>query len=206
MTKTSIKNTSGRKHITKKPFVKHRDELVAINSTGSGTYSATVKKSFEQFDLGLDRWGRQLFCMFQLKPGAASATNKIMTNLLRRVSYQLSKLGVAEYGYHWCREQDKSEGEHYHLALWIDGDMFRTSHSIAPIVQRAWEELGGFFASARRRYQYVDDSQSRQEALYWLSYLSKGKGKGKRPTQTKDHGMSRLKAVVASSFSEPMSV
>ena len=193
MTTKGRKNTSGRKHITKKPSVKHRGVLVPINAQGSGTYSATVKKSFEQFDLGLDRWGRQLLIMFQLKPGSTSDTNRVMTRLLRRVNYQLKKLGITEIGYHWCRELERGKGEHYHLAIWLDGDKYRTSHSIAPIIQEAWEQIGGQYDSLRKRYLYVDDEITRLEALYWLSYLSKGRGKGNRPTHTKDHAMSRLK-------------
>ena len=189
----SSKNTSGRKHVTKKSAVIHRGVKTPINSQGSGTFSATVKKSYEQFDLGLDRWGRQLMIMFQLKPGCSGGTNVIMTKLLRRVKYKFSKLGLDEIGFHWCRELERGKGEHYHLAIWIDGDKFRTSHTITPIVHEVWEQIGGTWFELKKRYQYVNDELSRLEALQWLSYLSKGRGKGNRPTQTKDHGMSRLK-------------
>ena len=195
MTNRGSKNTSGRKHITKKPHVKHRGALVLINSQGSGTYSATVKKSYEQFDLGLDRWKRQLFIMFQLKPGCSGDTNEVMTRLLRRVKYQFQKLGLVEFGFHWCRELERGKGAHYHLAIWLDGDKYRTSHTPAHIVKDAWEQMGGQYDSLRKRYLFVDDDKSRLDALFWLSYLSKGRGKGNRPVQTKDHGMSRLKAL-----------
>ena len=191
----SSKNISGRKHITKKEYVLHRDERVPIFNPagGSGVYTYMAKACFEQFDLGLDRWGRQLFMRFDLRPGATSKTNEAMTILLKRVRYQFSKLGITEFGYLWCREMGDGDREHYHLVIWVDGDKYRTSHTLTPIVKTSWENIGGEFKSIRTRYHFVDDELKRLKTLHWLSYLCKGKGKGIREAQTKDYGMSRLK-------------
>lgn len=74
----SSKNISGRKHITKKENVFHRDERVPILNPagGSGIYTYMTKACFEQFDLGLDRWKRMLYMRFDLRPGASSKTNE----------------------------------------------------------------------------------------------------------------------------------
>lgn len=190
------KNTSGRKHISMRDYVKHRGENVPINAKGSGVYTATVKKSFEQFDRGLDRWRRQIVVFSQLHLAHSRQTNEVMTLLLKRVKYGFSaKLGISEFGYHWCRELERGKGAHYHLAIWLDGDKFRTSHRIKPIIKTAWENLGGTLSSLRTPYHYVDNEKTRLETLYRLSYLSKGRGKGNRPPQTKDHGMSRMKEI-----------
>jgi hypothetical protein len=188
------KNTTGRKHISRRDFVVHRGKPIQVNAQGSGVYTATVKKSFEQFDRGLERWGRQLVVFCQLKLGYSRSTNDIITKLLKRVRHHFScELEINEFGYHWCRELERGKGAHYHLAIWLDGDKYRTSHSISPIIQAAWEALGGQYDSLRRPYHFVDDELSRLDTLYRLSYLSKSRGKGNRPPQTKDHGMSRLK-------------
>lgn len=188
------KNTSGRKHISKSGTVKHRGQVIAVNAKGSGVYTATIKKSFEQFDRGLDCWRRQIMVIAQLHLGYSQSTNKVMTLLLKRLRYRFAKeLGINEFGFHWCRELERGEGAHYHLYLWLDGDKYRTSHSITPRIREAWENLGGSIGSTGRPYHFVNDEQSRLDALYHLSYISKGKGKGNRPVQTKDHGMSRLK-------------
>ncbi len=190
------KNTSGRKHISKRGYVKHRGENVPVNAKGSGVYTATVKKSFEQFDRGLDKWGRQLVVFAQLHRDHSQPTNEIVTILLKRIKYHFSvELGIDEFGYHWCRELERGKGAHYHLVIWLDGDKYRASNRITPIIETAWENLGGTVASLRKHYHYVDNETTRLETLYRLSYLSKGRGKGDRPPQTKDHGMSRLKAV-----------
>lgn len=195
MTTRGSKNISGRKYLTKKNYVSHRGEKVPINNKpgDSGIYTCMVKKCFEQFDLGLDRWKRQLFMRFDLRPGTKSATNEVISRLLKRVRYEFGLLGITEFGYVWCREQGRGEKEHYHLAIWLDGDKFRASNSLTPIVQKSWENIGGEFVSLKRTYLFVDDDKTRLEALYWLSYLCKGRDKGKKEAQTKDYGMSRLK-------------
>lgn len=197
MTIRGSKNISGRKHITKKNYVFHRDEKVSILNPpgGSGVYTYMVKQCFEQFDLGLDRWKRLLFMRFDLRSGAASKTNEAMTNLLKRVRYQFSKLGITEFGYLWCREQGRGKKEHHHLAIWLDGDKYRTSYTLTPIVKTSWENIGGEFVSLKCPYHFVDDHKTRLEALCRLSYLCKAKGKGMKETQTKDYGMSRLAPV-----------
>ncbi|TXH97676.1 MAG: inovirus Gp2 family protein [Rheinheimera sp.] len=191
----SSKNISGRKHITKKNYVIHRREKVPIiNEPGySGVYTYMAKKCFEQFDLGLDRWKRQLFIRFDLEPGASSETNEVMTRLLKRVRYQFGAIGLTEFGYLWCREQGKGEAEHYHLTIWVDGDKYRASNSLTPIIETSWENIGGVSKARRCRYHFVYDDETRLNALRWLSYLCKAKGKGMKETQTKDYGMSRLK-------------
>lgn len=202
MTIRGSKNISGRKHITKKNYVIHRDEKVLINNKpgDSGIYTHMVKKCFEQFDLGLDRWKRLLFMRFDLRPGTTSETNEVMTRLLKRVRYEFGLLGITEFGYLWCREQGKGEKEHYHLATWLDGDKFRASNSLTPIIQKCWENIGGEFVSLKRTYHFVDDHKTRLEAMYRLSYLCKARGKGVREAQTKDYGMSRLTPVETQSL------
>ena len=135
------------------------------------------KKCFEQFDLGLDRWKRQLFMRFDLRPGATSETNEVITKLLKRVRHYFSVLDLTEFGYVWCREQGKGEVEHYHLALWVDGDKYCASNTLSAIVKKVWEELGGVFISNRRPYHFVDDEIKRLEALHRLSYLCKGRAR-----------------------------
>lgn len=199
MTKRSSKNTSGRKYPSKKNLVEHRGELIPINNgPGYGVHMATVKQSFEQVDRLLDRCGRLLFMSFVFWPGCSNETNEIMKRHRERFSYQFSKLGLTpnDYGYHWTREQGKGEKEHYHLATWVNGNKFNRTGTLAPIVRRCWEEIGGTVgANARGRpwWRFVDDEQSRLEVLYWLSYWSKSRSKGLKPAQTKEHGMSRLK-------------
>lgn len=195
-------NTSGRKYPSKKPYVNYRGEIIPINNGSKhGVHMATLKKSFEQLDCVLDRCKRVLFITFVLWPGSSNETNQIMKKHRERFSYQFSKLGLSsdDYGFHWCRELGKGEKEHYHLAIWINGNKYNKPKTLALLIKKSWEELGGRVGANlnknwdNRWWLFVDNLQLRLDVLYWLSYWSKSRSKGKKPTQTKEHGMSRLK-------------
>lgn len=189
------KNSSGRKHISKKAYVVHRGELTRVNNSRKhGIYTDVVKKSFEELDTCIDKWGRVLMVRFDLHLYSFTETNEIITKLIKRLRHHfLHKLGIDSFGYHWCREHNKAEAQHYHGAIWLDGDKFNTSNRIIPIIQEAWEALGGRLTKVPNASHYIDDAESRLKALYRLSYLSKSRTKGNRPKQTKDHGMSRFR-------------
>jgi len=188
------KNTSGRKYISFKPYIKHRGELVSVNSQGSGIYTHQTKQAFEQFDRGVDRWRRMLVINFQLKPPEyAQSDNSIMSQLRNTLSYFLKvEYNISTIGYTWCRELEKGKGPHYHFMIWVDGNKVRTPNKINRKVCEIWEAKGGFFWSLRKYFIYVDSDEARKDALYWLSYLCKGRGKGYKPAQIKDYSTSRL--------------
>jgi hypothetical protein len=213
MTKRSSKNITGRKYESKKNLVEHRRELIPINNGPAyGVHMTTLKNSFEQLDRGFDRWGRLLFMTFVLWPGCSNETNEIMKRFRERFSYQFGKLGLStnDYGFHWCRERTETKTEHYHLAMWINGNKFNRTWTLAPLVRRCWEEIGGRVGAGKKKtknemgntegadkyerwWLFVNDAQTRLEVFYWLSYLSKSNTKGLKAPQTKEHGMSRLK-------------
>lgn len=194
MPKRKPKNTTGRKHISKSDTFLHRGELIPVNATGSGCYTYMLKKIFEQFDVGLDKWKRQVFIRIDLHQAEPTENNERMTKFRKRLAARIAAhYGITEMGYCWVRELEKAEAQHYHVNLWLDGDLVKTSHYIRKYAKQVWEEMGGTFPSLRTSFIYVDSLEKRLEALYWLSYLAKGRGKGYKNTQTKDYSTSRLK-------------
>ena len=80
-------------------------------------------------------------------------------------------------GYCWVRELEKAKAQHYHMKLWFDGDLLKTSHYVRKYAKQVWEEMSGTFPSLPKTYIYINSPETRLEALYWLSYLAKGRGK-----------------------------
>ncbi|WP_273050159.1 inovirus-type Gp2 protein [Pseudoalteromonas sp.] len=188
------KNTTGRKYISKSDTVLHRGELIPVNAKKSGCYPFMLKKSFEQFDIGLDKWNRQTFIMIELHQSEPTEDNKRMTLFRKRLTTKLTAhYGLHEMGYCWVRELEKAKAQHYHVALWFDGDLLKTSHYVCKLAKQVWEEMGGFYSKNRKSYIYVNSPETRLNALHWLSYLAKGRGKGYKSAQTKDYSTSRLK-------------
>lgn len=194
MAKRKYKNTTGRKHISKAGTVLHRGELVKVNAKGSGCYTYMLKKIFEQFDIGLDKWKRQVFIRIDLHQAELTENNARITKFRKRLATKLTAhYGPHEMGYCWVRELEKAKAQHYHMKLWFDGDLLKTSHYVRKYAKQVWEEMGGTFPSLPKTYIYINSPETRLEALYWLSYLAKGRGKGYKDSQTKDYGTSRLK-------------
>jgi hypothetical protein len=195
MQSLKYKNHTGRKHISMKPTYKHRGEDIAVNAKGSGLYTRMLGKSFEQFDICLDKWKRQTFIMIELHQDFSTIDNKRITQFRKRLFYKIQQhYGKMDIGFHWVREQEKAKGQHYHFALWLDGDKVNKSHMVSKFAREVWENMGGFYSSNRKTYMFIDDQATRLEALHWLSYLSKGRGKGYRQAQTKDYRTSRFNA------------
>lgn len=194
MAKNKYKNTTGRKHISKSGTVLHRGELIPVNANLSGCYTYMLKKSFEQFDIGLDKWKRQVFIRIDLHQSELTENNTRLTQFRKRLTAKLTAhYGPIEMGYCWARELGKAQAQHYHMNLWLDGDLIKTSHYVRKYAKQIWEEMGGFFTNLRTTYIYVNTPEKRLEALYWLSYLAKSRSKGIRCAQTKDYSTSRLK-------------
>ncbi|WP_082196123.1 YagK/YfjJ domain-containing protein [Catenovulum agarivorans] len=194
MQKRKRKNTTGRKYISMAATILHRGELIPVNASGSGCYTNMLKKSFEQFDVGLDKWKRQILIMIELHQEHPTNDNKRMTIFRKRLMTRITAhYGITEIGYCWVREQEKAKAQHYHVALWVDGDKVKTSHIIAKFAREVWEDMGGFYSVNRRSFIYVDSPETRLQALHWFSYLSKGRGKGYKDAQTNDYSTSRLK-------------
>lgn len=188
------KNITGRKYISHSETVLHRGELIPVNSKKSGCYSYLLKKAFEQFDIGLDKWKRQVFIMIELHQKEPTEDSKRITTFRKRLLAKLAAhYGKLEMGFCWVREQEKSKAQHYHVALWLDGDIVKTSHIVCRFAKIVWEDMGGFYSKNRRQYIYVNSPKSRLDALMWLSYLAKGRGKGYKSDQAKDYSTSRLK-------------
>lgn len=194
MVKRKHKNTTGRKYISKADTVLYRDELIPVNAGGSGCYTYMLKKIFEQFDIGLDKWKRLVFIRVDLHQAELTEDNERVTKFRKRLAARITAhYGITEIGYCWVRELEKAKAQHYHMNLWLDGDLVKTSHYVRKYAKQVWEEMGGTFPSLPRTYIYVDSADKRLEALYWLSYLAKGRGKGYKNAQTKDYNTSRLK-------------
>lgn len=79
----------------------------------------------------------------------------------------------------------------------LDGRKMQYPAKIYSRAAQIWEDMDGSAYLPENPYYNVSkhDHDSIQQAIYRLSYLAKTRSKGKRPTQTKDIGTSRIKKV-----------
>ena len=102
--------------------------------------------------------------------------------------------GIFEVGYVWVREHEKAKHQHYHFALFLDGDKVNHSAVIGGVISETWErvKVGNTTRIPEACFYNVVNPETKADAIYRLSYMAKQRGKGYRPDQTKDYSTSRL--------------
>lgn len=137
-----------------------------------------------------------LMIRFDLRCRELLETNRAISDfnslLFRRLKadYRLTKIGFA-----WTRELERAKQQHYHYALLLDGNKVQHPAKILKAVEEIWSELAGEYWTPENCYLNIHrkNHDEQGEAIYRISYLAKGRGKGYRPPQTKDYGTSRIK-------------
>jgi hypothetical protein len=192
--KVVIKKTANRKYISYKSTFSYQGELLKVNAKKSGLYTAVLRKIIEQLDCCLNLYKRVLLVRFDLHQERYTGNNDRMTKFRKRLFKRLEKqYNTHSIGYVWVREHEKAKAQHYHWAIWIDGDKVRHSKKILPLIQSIWDDMSGHSPTIKNPYYFIDNSGQRAEAVYRLSYLAKVRGKTARPDQTKDYSTSRIR-------------
>ena len=194
--KSKPKRLLNRKYASKSGLFIHDGNTYLVNAKKSGYYTQTMHKIIEQLEICLDKWKRVLVVRFDLHTAFYSGDNKRVTRFMDNLKRRLNrKYGMFEVGYVWAREQEKSKKQHYHFALFLDGDRVRHSKTILEIVNSTWKAVQhkNHVPVIPRPYHFINSPESKADAIYRISYLAKTRGKGYRDNpQTKDYSTSRL--------------
>jgi len=192
------KRTINRKHIIFDDTFFHDGQCYRVNTAKSGLYVEILTKIIEQFEVALLLWSRVFVLRFDLHTHIYTKDNKIITSFRKRLFQKLKrKYGFSKIGYCWVREQDKAKAQHYHFVIFLDGRLIRHSSLINELIKEAWEDPTGKFTMPYipRPFHFVNSEEILKNAIYRVSYLAKPRGKGYRPSQTKDYQCSRIKLV-----------
>ena len=192
--KQALKRTANRKYVSYKSTFLHQGELFKVNSKKSGIYTSLLHKIIEQLDCCLDLYKRVLLVRFDLHQIEYTESNTRMTQFKKRLFKRLENIyETTNIGYVWVREHEKAKSQHYHWAIWIDGDKVRHSKKLLELIKTVWSDISGHVPTIANPYYFIDSTEQRSEAIYRLSYLAKARGKVNRPSQTKDYSTSRIK-------------
>ena len=190
-----IKQTHNRKHISHNKWIEYGDIWYEVDVRKSGLYTSMLRRMLEQFTICENKWGRVLVVRFDLRQTFYTKDNHYITRFMDNLKKRLRRqYGLDDIGYVWTREQERSKNQHYHFALFINGGLVRYGNGVAKIVTATWEkiELTNSVWIPKKAYYFVDNEKIKAKAIYRISYLAKGRGKGYRPPQTKDYSTSRL--------------
>jgi len=135
---------------------------------------------------------------FDLHQPEATPTSKHLTEFLKSsLSKVIRKYKLSRAIYAWAREAESTDNQHYHCFIALDGNKVQAPHAITKLFAYDWGLYydGHLHWPSKRCYYQIKrgNRELLQEAIFHISYLAKSRGKGNKPNQAKDYGMSRLK-------------
>ncbi len=140
---------------------------------------------------------RSLVLRFDLHLNIYTPDNKRISNFMNNIRNYLSRnYDIHKMGSVWVREMERAKTQHYHLALFLDGNKIQHPKKLLPVLKEKWLPFGGM-PTISKPFYYIDKNnhaQQRTEVIKRISYFAKIRGKGYRDTQAKDYGTSRLKS------------
>ena len=179
-------------HVTNRPEYSYAGISYRINATGSGCVTKYLQRTIEQIGGMVELYGRVMFVRVDLRHPAQTGDSKRLSQFIKSVKAYSLRVYQSQLGYLWAREQEKAKSQHYHVALMLDGDQIRHPAKLLEVVAEIWVRAGGTVAVPKKPYLFIDDEDTKQEAIYRASYLTKPRGKGYRPDGCRDFDGSRI--------------
>ena len=192
-------------------FYNYKEEELFINSSETkGVYPNIIEKEVEQLDICLDKFGRVLVVRFDLSMDEYTGDNQTISIFLNRLKEKLFKLKkyrrIRDIGHVWVREVETVKTQHYHVALFLDGNKIQHPSALLQLIRVKWYKHGRLWIPKKEHvdddgcFYFIDKKKKdweevRRKAIYRLSYLGKTRGKGNKDIQAKNYSVSRLKAM-----------
>ena len=191
------------KYTSTAEYIRVDKEIWEINSGYSKQgyalpiFTKQMRGIIKQLNIMTTKYSRVLVVVFDLHLDKFTETNTIISHFIKLLFARIKKeYGFKQIGFSWCREHEDANQQHYHMAFFLEGRKIRTPEHLYEIMQDAWWDVGGGKLTWSKYHMVKrNDWQTKQDAIYHLSYHAKkrGKGAGFRSRQTKDYGLSRLK-------------
>jgi len=156
-----------------------------------------LTKTLEQLTIARSIHKRIFVMRFDLRSSTFKQGNEEISLFRKQIvqwierTYETHSIGTL-----WVRECETSKHQHYHFAIWIDGNKIYQPDKLKHIIQEKWEEADPSSHSiwnCEKGAYFVNNDEVFRDAVFRLSYLAKYRGKGYRPESTNDYSTSRLK-------------
>jgi len=176
--------------------------LKILSDEKYGVYPYMIEKIVEQIDTCIAIHKRVLVVRFDLHLREYSHDNHIISTFINRQKQRIKRTyKTKDIGHAWAREIEKAKAQHYHVALFIDGDVIQSPTKLLRQIKVKWFKYGHCHVPKKKTkdergcFYYIDKhnmEDERAEAIERLSYLAKTRGKGYKGKQAKNYSVSRL--------------
>lgn len=185
-------------YITTLQTITYRESVWWVNALPSGIYTHQMKRILSQIEAMFSYHNKLLIVRFDLHQYIETANSNHVTLFFKQlVAFLKRQYKIKRVGYAWARESEKVRNQHYHCILILDGNHVQRPHHVFTQAKMYWGFCyeGRLCWPAERCYYLVrrGDREELQKAIYHISYLAKGRGKGKKPVQAKNYGTSRIR-------------
>ena len=181
------------------------DEQLLINSDDKhGVFPYLIERIVQQLDTSIAIHKRVLVLRFDLRLNKYSGDNQTISNFINRQKQRIQRTyKTKDIGHVWKREKEKAKKQHYHVALFIDGDVIQYPSKLCRQIKAKWNSHGSVWFPKKELptdtgcFYYIDTYKEgwekvRTDVIERLSYLGKTRGTGYKDIQAKNYSASRL--------------
>ena len=178
------------------------EPLKILSDEKYGVYPYMIEQIVEQLDTCIAIHKRVLGVRFDLRLKEYSGDNHIISTFINRQKQRIKRTyKTKDIGHVWKREKEKAKHQHYHVALFIDGDVIQNPSRLCRQIKYKWYRYGSVWFPEKKLetdrgcFYYIDKhnyKDERAEVIKRLSYLAKTRGTGYKGKQAKNYSVSRL--------------
>lgn len=191
---------------------KNRHNNILINNNEKyGCYNEVLKLIEKTLENALSKHSRVLIVRFDLsfpKWMKETSSNKYISMFMQYLQRRLDTDEI-DPKYIWVREQSKEKHQHYHVAMFVNGNRMRSPYRIHTYAKEIWGKVlniddGSGYVNECRRYRdgrrgtahyYIckdkkDWRNTYESCFKRLSYLAKTNTKGYTPSRVRSIGAS----------------
>jgi len=197
--------TADIKRATMDKTIKIGDQEYRINtdkSKGQGCFVEILRATESNLTAMLSYHCKVLVVQFVVHCYEYEPKNHGVSDLMRVVKKRLSsKYRRCRVAGGWVRETGKSGIQHYHVALFIDGNKVRWNSGIQDLINEILDTRNYPRSSFSPSHMvHRDDEDGLRKAFYHLSYLAKTRSKWARLPSTNDYSFSRIRPKMCAIF------
>ena len=129
--------TNNRKTPYFKEYFAYRGEQLKINANENhGIYKEPLVKTIEQLDCSIKIHKRILVLRFDLRLNIYTGDSKRVSNFIKNIkAYLVRHYQINKIGFVWAREKERAKEQHYHLALFLDGNKIQHPKKLLPVLK-----------------------------------------------------------------------
>jgi protein GP2 len=162
-----------------------------------GCYREILSAIHDQLAAMLSHHSRAMVLRMDLHVERLTPDNLVLSRFLEKVKKRLSQHYKAKrMGYVWVREMEQAKKQHYHLALFIDGNKIQHPAKLIHWIDARWQARSHPKPFTPENCFYMirrNDTRGFNTAFERLSYLAKIRGKSYRSKTVNDYSTSRIK-------------